>query len=807
MLALLASVNPMKTRRAPIGSALAALLLALLAHWAAGSRPAHAVGGPQAGAKLRVAVLPFDNASTDKSLDPLGKGLQSMVTTDLAQISRYDLVERARLLEIQRELALQRTAAIDKATAAKVGKLAGASHLLTGSFTVLGGTMRIDARLFAVDTGKVLLADKIQGDKDAFFDLEKDLVKRLVKTTGVHMAPKERRKVARVHTADFQAFKKYSEGIAHFDAKDYVQAAAAMRQATQIDDEFDLAQMSLAEYERLASQMRDRAADLKAAKEAAELAKRGAEAKREAELLKALWERVSHKPKAADRDALVDYLLALRMLAFGYSSAGNYNALPYTFEHNDAFALRRVGDGLCRRYWDEALEAWPLLPLTIDDRPPFDVPLFATEKFDQYYKYYRAGLLRVIGGDDRAAQIQRRMMVIGDSKFGALHDFAACLGLDTAGEERFMATYYDRVRGIYDDARWHESMLDNLARAALRAGRLDAAARWLAKASNKSKDARVIERMAARVATLKRAKALLSRAGRRDLARELLFGPASHRSQAFLSESWLKKVARLTASKTPTSEVLYRVSKTRSLSLAPYVFLGDRQAFVVSGGGALVTAARPKPWHTGGLRYYLRRLRRGDEERATSVVVLDGREAADLKLSAKVSFTPPKDFWHEDISWSDEARTVADSEYNRAPAEVMLVFGLRDIDVPRREDPKTKRRVLSKPMTAWALSLRADADASVRLVRLTEPRRTADITSTRLLESAVRASASQRLPRDRPFKVQVSVKGRTVTAKVDGEAHRFTLPAAAPGFYGAAFWGAGFAAVDHLTAKVARRTK
>lgn len=793
-------MNPRPARRA---AALLALAWGLNVYGPSAPPPARAVPGPGPGAKLRVAVLPFDNASTDKSLAPLGKGLQAMVTTDLSQISRYDLVERARLLEIQKELSLQRTGAIDKATAAKVGKLAGASHLLTGSFTVVGDTMRIDARLFAVGTGKVLLADKVQGDKEAFFDLEKDLVGLLVKTTGVHMAPKERRKVARVHTADFKAFKKYSEGLAHFDAKDYVGAAAAMRQATKIDEEFDLAQMSLAEYERLASQMHDRAADLKAAKEAAKLAKRGAEAKREAEILKTLWARVGDPPKAGDTEGLVDYLLALRMLTFGYSTAGNYNALPYTFEGDDAFALHRLGDGLCRRYWDEALDAWPLVPLTIDDHPPFDVPLFAPGKLDQYYKYYRSGLLRVISGKERAGQIQRRMMAIGDSKFGALHDFATCLGLDSAGEERFMATYYDRMRGIFDEARWHETMLDNLARAALRSGRLDAAARWLAKASNKSKDPRVVERMAARVASLKQAKKLLAHAKRKDLVRELLFGPASRRAPNPLGERWLKDVARLTASKTPTSEVLYRVSKTRSLRLTDSLFWGDHPLFLVSGGENMVTGARPKPWHTDGLRYYLARLRRGDERNATSVAVLDGREASTVTLAAKVSYAPPKDFWHEDISWSKEAMTVADRDYNKHPAEVMLVFGLRDIDVPRHMDPATKRRVLTKPMTAWAVSLRPDADEQVRLVRLTEPRRLADITSTRLLKSKVVGSASQSLPLDGPFKVKVSVKGRKVTAKVDGKTHRFTLPAAAPGYYGVAFWDAGFAAVDHLKAKAA----
>ena len=57
-------------------------------------------------AALRIAVLEFTNASTDPSFEPLGKGLQSMLTTDLAAVEAVQLVERARLAEIRGEIDL-----------------------------------------------------------------------------------------------------------------------------------------------------------------------------------------------------------------------------------------------------------------------------------------------------------------------------------------------------------------------------------------------------------------------------------------------------------------------------------------------------------------------------------------------------------------------------------------------------------------------------------------------------------------------------------------------------------------------------
>jgi TolB-like protein len=72
-------------------------------------------------AQLRVAVLEFDNASKERELDALGKGLQSMFTTDLATLQTLQVVERARLRDVQAELKLARGKGFDKTSAAKLG--------------------------------------------------------------------------------------------------------------------------------------------------------------------------------------------------------------------------------------------------------------------------------------------------------------------------------------------------------------------------------------------------------------------------------------------------------------------------------------------------------------------------------------------------------------------------------------------------------------------------------------------------------------------------------------------------------------
>src|SRR5690242_18670382 len=77
-------------------------------------------------AEMRVAVMEFGDAGASGDLGSLGKGLQSMITTDLSQVPSFKLVERARLHDLQQELKLARSTLIDKSTAVKLGKLAGA---------------------------------------------------------------------------------------------------------------------------------------------------------------------------------------------------------------------------------------------------------------------------------------------------------------------------------------------------------------------------------------------------------------------------------------------------------------------------------------------------------------------------------------------------------------------------------------------------------------------------------------------------------------------------------------------------------
>ncbi len=138
------------------------------------------LGAPRVWASLGppgLAVLYFDYTGTDAELGVLRKGLAQMLTSHLRpHASAYTLVERERLQDLFDELELAADARVDASTAARLGHLLGARYLVLGSFFDLMGTLRIDARLVEVETGRVLGSVGRDGPMDDFFAIEAALV-------------------------------------------------------------------------------------------------------------------------------------------------------------------------------------------------------------------------------------------------------------------------------------------------------------------------------------------------------------------------------------------------------------------------------------------------------------------------------------------------------------------------------------------------------------------------------------------------------------------------------------------------------
>jgi TolB-like protein len=140
----------------------------------AGQAPA-----PTPGREHRVAVTTFANVTGRPEDAWLGTGLAETVTAGLAGVPGLAVVSRERILEVLREMGLS-TDAEDPGLAVRVGREVGAHGVVSGAYQAFGDRVRVTARLTEASTGRVLLNPRVDGAREAIFELQDRLVAEVV---------------------------------------------------------------------------------------------------------------------------------------------------------------------------------------------------------------------------------------------------------------------------------------------------------------------------------------------------------------------------------------------------------------------------------------------------------------------------------------------------------------------------------------------------------------------------------------------------------------------------------------------------
>ena len=130
-----------------------------------------------------IAVLPFDNNSIGKDradFDGIGKGMQDMLITDMAQNANVVIVERERIQALLTEQNLVKSGTIDPQTAIKLGKMVGAQYMVTGGFMSDGrGTYVLTARAINVERSTIVNPVRLTTKGDDVLGLMSQLSARL----------------------------------------------------------------------------------------------------------------------------------------------------------------------------------------------------------------------------------------------------------------------------------------------------------------------------------------------------------------------------------------------------------------------------------------------------------------------------------------------------------------------------------------------------------------------------------------------------------------------------------------------------
>ena len=195
----------------------------------------------------RIAIIYFDNSSSEPALDKLKKGLADMLITDLSNINMLTIVERDKIEAILQEQKLNNSKDFDPNTASKIGKLLGAQIILTGGYFEMLGSLRVDARFIDVQTGKILKADGVDGETNNFFKLQKQLTWKIIKNLDTKVSEEEKSFIAnqeKKNKLTFEDSKLYSDALDFYDKKNNKKAKELLDKIIKKYPEFQAAKIA-----------------------------------------------------------------------------------------------------------------------------------------------------------------------------------------------------------------------------------------------------------------------------------------------------------------------------------------------------------------------------------------------------------------------------------------------------------------------------------------------------------------------------------------------------------------------------------
>jgi tetratricopeptide (TPR) repeat protein/outer membrane protein assembly factor BamB len=171
-------------------------------------------------------ILPLKNHS-GLEFQWISIGTSDTLTYKLSENKRLQLLERAEL-----------HALLKKATSEEdIAELLGADHLLVGSYTVLGESIRLDVRVLESSRGSVKdgLAFSVRGKVKDLFSLQMEIAEKLNKELNLVIS---HARLSLKEGNTFDSYQWFNRGKEHFDANALPEALQAFLKAQAFNDGF-----------------------------------------------------------------------------------------------------------------------------------------------------------------------------------------------------------------------------------------------------------------------------------------------------------------------------------------------------------------------------------------------------------------------------------------------------------------------------------------------------------------------------------------------------------------------------------------
>ncbi len=189
--------------------------------------------------KPSIAVLPFNNLSHDAEQGFFSDGITEDLITDLSQVSGLFVIARNTVFTYKGKAQ----------DIQKIGNKLGVKYVLEGSVRKSGDNFRINAQLIDVQTGGHVWAQRFDRKLVDVFELQDEVVQKIVVALAVTLNPVEKERLARVKKVQPQAYIAFLRGLElmrQFSNETHIEARQYFEKSIAIDPKFARAYASLA---------------------------------------------------------------------------------------------------------------------------------------------------------------------------------------------------------------------------------------------------------------------------------------------------------------------------------------------------------------------------------------------------------------------------------------------------------------------------------------------------------------------------------------------------------------------------------
>jgi TolB-like protein/class 3 adenylate cyclase/Flp pilus assembly protein TadD len=188
-----------------------------------------------------IAVLPFENLSSDKENAFFTDGVQDQILTALAKVADLKVISRTSVMQYKSGIARNLR---------EIGQQLGVAHLLEGSVQRAGNKVRVNAQLIDARTDTHLWAENYDRPVDDVFAIQSQIAQSIAEQLQARLSSRERNAIAEAPTTDVVANELYLRACKLEDlggADGYLQAIGLLEEAVRRDSKFALAYATMSE--------------------------------------------------------------------------------------------------------------------------------------------------------------------------------------------------------------------------------------------------------------------------------------------------------------------------------------------------------------------------------------------------------------------------------------------------------------------------------------------------------------------------------------------------------------------------------